>query len=168
MAADAASTAQAKRDRARWIAKLAVLWHGLRFAVEPCNLSAWTRFWGRALHAFSPGMLLRKSGGTALRPTPAQCARPERVSLGAGTSVAIMASTPTKVAVRPTDTAEKIEASQLAGSLAQHQRAAAHKRRGSKNRGKAKARAAARDFKGEPDHVHLLVLWSLKRSPGPT
>ncbi|HTS31409.1 MAG TPA: hypothetical protein VMH81_36300 [Bryobacteraceae bacterium] len=58
LAADAASTAQAKRDRARWIAKLVVLWHGLWFAVEACNLSAWARLWGRALHAFSPGTLL--------------------------------------------------------------------------------------------------------------
>ena len=57
-AAQSASTARAKQDQARFIAKAIVWWHGFLLAVEACDLTAWTRRWGRSLHAFSPGMLL--------------------------------------------------------------------------------------------------------------
>jgi hypothetical protein len=69
LAAEAASTAQARRDRARRIAGALVLDHGFRLTVEECSLSGWARRWGRSLHAFSPGTLLtaieREASATA-------------------------------------------------------------------------------------------------------
>jgi hypothetical protein len=56
--ADAASTAHARRDRARWIAASVVADHGYQLVVEDTNISAWARSWGRAVSAFSPGMLV--------------------------------------------------------------------------------------------------------------
>jgi len=57
-AADEASSAQAKRACARFVAGLIVLCHGFRLAIEAGNLTAWARRWGRSLHAFSPGTLV--------------------------------------------------------------------------------------------------------------
>jgi hypothetical protein len=58
LATQSASSAQAKRDKARFIAKVVVWWHGFLLAVEACNLANWALRWGRSLHAFSPGTLL--------------------------------------------------------------------------------------------------------------
>lgn len=55
---DAASAAQARRDRARTHAADLVATHGYQLVVEDVRLSSWAVSWGRALAAFSPGMLL--------------------------------------------------------------------------------------------------------------
>lgn len=57
-AADAASTAQAKRDRARHIAGAIVREHGCSLVVENTSIAAWARHWGRSLAQLSPGMLV--------------------------------------------------------------------------------------------------------------
>ncbi|HTM18914.1 MAG TPA: zinc ribbon domain-containing protein, partial [Kofleriaceae bacterium] len=57
-AADAAATAQARRDRARQVAAQIVAAHGCRLVVEDTSIAAWSRSWGRALAAFSPGLLV--------------------------------------------------------------------------------------------------------------
>ena len=58
LAADAGSAAQARRDRARLVAGDLVHEHGYVPVVEDCAISAWSRAWGRALAAFTPGMLI--------------------------------------------------------------------------------------------------------------
>jgi hypothetical protein len=58
LAADAAAAARAKRDLARRVAGELVSRHGFRLAIEETGISAWARRWGRALHAFGPGMLV--------------------------------------------------------------------------------------------------------------
>jgi hypothetical protein len=69
LAAAAAAAAQAKRDLARRIAGELVSRHGFRLAIEETGLSAWAQRWGRALHAFAPGMLVaaieREASATA-------------------------------------------------------------------------------------------------------
>ena len=57
-AADAGSSAQAKRNDARSAAGRIVAEHGFRLTVEDCNLAAWAPLWGRSMSAFSPGILL--------------------------------------------------------------------------------------------------------------
>lgn len=57
-AADAASIAQAKRDRAREIAGAIVREHGTTLVVEDASIAAWSRHWGRSLAQLSPGMLV--------------------------------------------------------------------------------------------------------------
>jgi hypothetical protein len=57
-AADAASAAQARRDRARQVAADVVATHGYELIVEDASISAWSRSWGRAVAAFSPGLLI--------------------------------------------------------------------------------------------------------------
>ncbi len=57
-AADAAAAAQARRDRARQVAADLVVTHGYQLIVEDASLSAWSRSWGRAVAAFSPGLLI--------------------------------------------------------------------------------------------------------------
>jgi transposase len=57
-AATAAATAQARRDRARQVAAEIVAAHGSRLVVEDNSIAAWSRSWGRALAAFSPGLLV--------------------------------------------------------------------------------------------------------------
>lgn len=57
-AADAAATAQARRDRARQVAADLVATHGSRLVVEATSIAAWARSWGRAVAAFSPGLLV--------------------------------------------------------------------------------------------------------------
>lgn len=57
-AADAAAATQARRDAARRTAGELVCAHGTSFVVEDCDVSAWSRHWGRALAAFAPAMLV--------------------------------------------------------------------------------------------------------------
>ncbi len=57
-AADAAAAAQARRDRARQVAADLVAAHGYQLIVEDASISAWSRAWGRAVAAFSPGLLI--------------------------------------------------------------------------------------------------------------
>jgi hypothetical protein len=57
-AADAAADAQARRDRARQVAADLVATHGYQLIVEDASIAAWSRSWGRAVAAFSPGLLV--------------------------------------------------------------------------------------------------------------
>jgi hypothetical protein len=57
-AADATAAAQACRDRARQVAADLVATHGYQLVVEDVSISAWSRSWGRAVAAFSPGLLV--------------------------------------------------------------------------------------------------------------
>lgn len=57
-AASASATAQARRDRARQIAAEVVAAHGHRLIVEDCNVAAWSKSWGAAMAAFSPGLFV--------------------------------------------------------------------------------------------------------------
>jgi hypothetical protein len=57
-AADAAAAAQARRDRARQVAAGVVAAHGYQLIVEDASISAWSRSWGHAVAAFSPGLLV--------------------------------------------------------------------------------------------------------------
>jgi hypothetical protein len=57
-AADAAAAAQARRARARDVAADVIAAHGYRLVVEDTSIAAWSRSWGRALAAFSPGLLV--------------------------------------------------------------------------------------------------------------
>jgi hypothetical protein len=57
-AADAAAAAQARRDRSRQVAADLVATHGYHLIVEDASISAWSRSWGRAVAAFSPGLLM--------------------------------------------------------------------------------------------------------------
>ena len=56
--ADAAADAQARRDRARQVAADLVATHGYQLIVEDASIAAWSRSWGRAVAAFSPGLLI--------------------------------------------------------------------------------------------------------------
>jgi transposase len=56
--AEAASATQARRDRARQTAAQVVLAHGYQLLVEEGSIAAWSRSWGRAVAAFSPGTLI--------------------------------------------------------------------------------------------------------------
>ena len=56
--ADAAAATQARRDRARQVAADVVATHGYRLVVEDASVTAWSRSWGRAVAAFSPGLLV--------------------------------------------------------------------------------------------------------------
>jgi hypothetical protein len=57
-AAAAAAAAQARRDRARQVAADVVTTHGYQLVVEDTSITAWSRSWGRAVAAFSPGLLI--------------------------------------------------------------------------------------------------------------
>ena len=57
-AAEGGSAAHARRDRARQEAADLVATHGYQLIVEDVSLSAWSRSWGRAVAAFSPGLLV--------------------------------------------------------------------------------------------------------------
>jgi len=57
-AADAAAAAQARRDRARQVAADVVATHGYQLIVEDVSIAAWSRSWGPAVAAFSPGLLV--------------------------------------------------------------------------------------------------------------
>lgn len=56
--AAAAAAAQARRDHARRLAAEVVRTHGYRFVVEDARITSWARTWGKALAAFSPGLLV--------------------------------------------------------------------------------------------------------------
>ena len=58
LAAAASAAAQARRDGARECAAALVAEHGYRLIVEDCHVAAWSRSWGAAVAAFSPGMLI--------------------------------------------------------------------------------------------------------------
>ena len=58
LVADAAADAQARRAHAREVAAEVVHTHGYRLVVEDTSIAAWSRSWGRAVAAFSPGMLV--------------------------------------------------------------------------------------------------------------
>jgi hypothetical protein len=64
-AADHASQAQARRARAREIAGQLVREHGYQLVVEDTSIATWARSWGRALSAFSPGLLVTAVSGEA-------------------------------------------------------------------------------------------------------
>lgn len=57
-AADAAATTQARQARARQVAADVVAEHGYRLVVEDTSIAAWSQSWGRAVSAFSPGLLV--------------------------------------------------------------------------------------------------------------
>lgn len=57
-AAEAESAARARRDRARATAAAVIQMHGYQLIVEDTSIAAWASSWGRALAAFSPGMLV--------------------------------------------------------------------------------------------------------------
>ena len=57
-AADAAAGAQARRERARQVAADLVATHGYQLVVEDASIAAWSRSWGSAVAAFSPGLLI--------------------------------------------------------------------------------------------------------------
>jgi hypothetical protein len=57
-AADAHAETQRRRDRARVVAADVVARHGYQLVVEDVSVSTWARSWGRALAAFSPGLLV--------------------------------------------------------------------------------------------------------------
>jgi hypothetical protein len=57
-AADAAAASQARRDYARQVAAELVAVHGTHFIVEDAPITAWSRRWGAAVAAFSPGALV--------------------------------------------------------------------------------------------------------------
>jgi hypothetical protein len=56
--AEAAAATQARRDHARQVAAEIVAAHGTRFIVEDAPITAWSRRWGAAVAAFSPGTLV--------------------------------------------------------------------------------------------------------------
>jgi Putative transposase DNA-binding domain len=56
--ADAAADAQARRDHARQIAADVIRTHGYQIVVEETSIAAWSRSWGRAVAAFTPGLLV--------------------------------------------------------------------------------------------------------------
>jgi hypothetical protein len=58
-AADAHAETQRRRDRARSVAADVVATHGYQLVIEDVSLSPWARSWGRALAAFSPGLLVQ-------------------------------------------------------------------------------------------------------------
>jgi len=55
---EANAAAQARRDRARRVAAEVVATHGSQLVVEEGSISTWAVNWGRAVTAFSPGMLV--------------------------------------------------------------------------------------------------------------
>jgi hypothetical protein len=57
-AAAAVAAAQARRGRAREVAADVVATHGYHLVVEDTSIAAWSRSWGRAVAAFSPGLLI--------------------------------------------------------------------------------------------------------------
>jgi transposase len=56
--AAAAAATQAKRDHARQVAADLVATHGTHLVVEDTAITTWSRRWGAAVAAFSPGMLV--------------------------------------------------------------------------------------------------------------
>jgi hypothetical protein len=54
----ARAASQAKRARACQLAAQIVATHGRLITVEDCQISTWTRLWGKRIAVFSPGMLI--------------------------------------------------------------------------------------------------------------
>ncbi|MEO1997325.1 MAG: zinc ribbon domain-containing protein [Planctomycetaceae bacterium] len=52
------ANSQAKHARAKDLAARIVAVHGNQFVGEDCNITSWTRLWGKGIHLFSPGMLI--------------------------------------------------------------------------------------------------------------
>lgn len=57
-ARDARAAAVARRDTAHRVAGELVAVHGTDLTVEQGSINAWARTWGRAIHAFTPGLLI--------------------------------------------------------------------------------------------------------------
>ncbi|HEY5934961.1 MAG TPA: hypothetical protein VIU61_10010, partial [Kofleriaceae bacterium] len=57
-ATEAKADARMRRDRARQTAGEVVATHGTQPVVEDTSIAAWAKHWGRALAAFSPGLLV--------------------------------------------------------------------------------------------------------------
>jgi len=57
-AAESAAAAQARRDQARRDAAHLVATHGFQLVAEDTRIAAWSRSWGHAVAAFSPGLLI--------------------------------------------------------------------------------------------------------------
>lgn len=57
-ARDARAAAVARRDTARRTAGDLVAQHGTDLTIEAGSIAAWARTWGRAVHAFTPGLLI--------------------------------------------------------------------------------------------------------------
>lgn len=55
---DAPPAAVARRDTARRIAGDLVAVHGTDLTIETGSIAAWAKTWGRAVHAFTPGLLV--------------------------------------------------------------------------------------------------------------
>ncbi|GAA1586412.1 hypothetical protein GCM10009828_008580 [Actinoplanes couchii] len=72
------SSTQAKRARARDIARRIVATHGPRLVVEHTDIRTWAKLWGRGIALFSPGMFI---AGLKL-----ECAMADGRLLRAGTS----------------------------------------------------------------------------------
>ena len=58
-ACDAEATSLARRELARQIAARFVRDHGCAYVIEDCDLTSWSRRWGRRMAAFTPGLLVR-------------------------------------------------------------------------------------------------------------
>lgn len=88
-AAAARSAAQAKRERAREIARKIVAVHGASMVVEHTNIRAWARLWGRGIALFSPGILIAAlktecaaTGGRLIRAGTTQTALSQQCPCG--------------------------------------------------------------------------------------
>jgi hypothetical protein len=57
-AAESASQAKARRAYAQQLASQLVREHGYQLVVEDTSIATWARSWGRALSAFSPGLIV--------------------------------------------------------------------------------------------------------------
>ena len=57
-AREARAAAIARRDTARRIAGALVTVHGTDLTIEQGSIAAWAKTWGKALHAFTPGLLI--------------------------------------------------------------------------------------------------------------
>ncbi len=55
---DARAAAIARRDTARTLAGDLVGQHGTDLTIEAGSITAWAKVWGRAVHAFTPGLLI--------------------------------------------------------------------------------------------------------------
>ena len=73
-AEEAAAAARWKKDLARMLAGQLTLKHGFKAVIEKCNLTAWSRLWGRGMSALSPGTLVAAFEHEALAVARQACA----------------------------------------------------------------------------------------------